>query len=61
MFPFLCSTVKQCCRLLVFFQYAHILMGTSPQAALIVGRLKLKARVSVVMRNLKEAGDEYRV
>ena len=39
----------------VFAQHERILTGASPQAALTVGRLQPKARVSIVRWNLKEA------
>ena len=39
----------------LFAQHEHILTGASPQAALMVGRLQPKARVSIVRWNLKEA------
>ena len=38
-----------------FAQHERTLTGASPQTALIVGRLQPKARVSIVMWNLKEA------
>ena len=41
--------------LLLFAQHERILTGASPQAALTVGRLQPKARVSTVRWNLKEA------
>lgn len=44
-----------------FAQHGHILTGGSPEAALIVGRLQPKARVSVVTRNLKEASGKHLV
>ena len=37
-----------------FAQHERILTGASPQAALTVGRLQPKARVSIVRWNLKE-------
>ena len=39
----------------LFAQHERILTGASPQAALTVGRLQPKARVSTVRWNLKEA------
>ena len=42
-------------RLFLFAQHERILTGASPQAALTVGRLQPKARVSTVRWNLKEA------
>ena len=41
--------------LVLFAQHERILTGASPQAALTVGRLQPKARVSTVRWNLKEA------
>ena len=41
--------------LYMFAQHERILTGASPQAALTVGRLQPKARVSTVRWNLKEA------
>ncbi|MBR4839290.1 MAG: hypothetical protein IK005_02300, partial [Paludibacteraceae bacterium] len=41
--------------ILLFAQHERTLTGVSPQAALTVGRLQPKARVSIVRWNLKEA------
>ncbi|MBP5454995.1 MAG: hypothetical protein J6Y37_00665, partial [Paludibacteraceae bacterium] len=41
--------------LFLFAQHERTLTGVSPQAALTVGRLQPKARVSIVRWNLKEA------
>lgn len=41
--------------LFLFAQHERVLTGASPQAALTVGRLQPKARVSTVRWNLKEA------
>ena len=43
------------CIFFWFAQHERILTGVSPQAALTVGRLQPKARVSIVRWNLKEA------
>ena len=45
----------------LFAQHGYNLTGASPEAALIVGRLQPKARVSVATRNLKEAGGKHLV
>ena len=51
------QTKKRCSNIsfLLFAQHERILTGASPQAALTVGRLQPKARVSTVRWNLKEA------
>ena len=43
----------------LFVQHERILTGESPQRALIAGSVQPKARVSVVRRNLKEAGGKH--
>ena len=44
---------------ILFAQHERVLTGASPQAALTVGRLQPKARVSIARWNPKEAVGKY--
>lgn len=54
-FYFIARDFSESWAMFLFAQHERILTGASPQAALTVGRLQPKARVSTVRWNLKEA------